>query len=356
MKYNTGIWLWGIWLRDCISVFMRGVWDALDVRRLYFFLRRSDVIRVKFVNAVACHIILAILVIFFDEFLLKWIETWKSTWSTTIWWIIFVTQRLVFSIAYVIVLVISALWGDDMCKHAFYLTKSYISRPSNFEIVSQPAFDALSGEILWTIATRVWALPIFLQFFIPTSLAIPAQIVHCAWVISIYSFEVRWMLLRWPCELRCVYFEERSLYFLGFGLPLSLAIVGAANSSTLASNCVFGAGLTISLVLAFCANPVPVMSRPFISSSREKASLSNTYNKMGFDQPIEAETDLIRTTRLPLFGALLWQLRGVLQLVTETFSTKGGSKGGERSILVENRFRKAMEVFEQKLGAEQNVT
>eukprot|EP00388_Colpodella_angusta_P012801 GDKJ01032345.1.p1 GENE.GDKJ01032345.1~~GDKJ01032345.1.p1 ORF type:complete len:347 (-),score=17.42 GDKJ01032345.1:63-1103(-) len=308
------------WLKDCTYVFCKGIFDGIDVRQLYFFMRRSDVIRSKFLKSLFSYIFFAFTVMFFDEYVLKWIESWNSSWSSTLWWMMFLSQRIIFCFIYVIVLVVSALWGDDMCKHAFYLSKSFTARPSTFEIIEQPALDALSGELLWTVATRIWALPQFLQFFIPTSLILPAQVLHMSWVIALYSFEVRWILLKWPCELRFVFFEERALYLMGFGLPLSSAITLSGYASSMLSNAVFGAGLTFTLVFAFCANPIPVTSRPNVIGGRSSG-----------------------ISRTPLFSALLWQSRSVLQLVTENIFHSGeGGKHRERSEEVRIGFETSM--------------
>ncbi len=86
------------------------------------------------------------------------------------------------------------------------------------EIVS-----ATGADIVYTIVfALVFGIQIVLIAFVP-GIGPAVAFAYSCLQTGLYAFEYTWINIGWTLPQRILYFEERWLYFLGFGLPCTAA-------------------------------------------------------------------------------------------------------------------------------------
>lgn len=131
------------------------------------------------------------------------------TWLLRVFWI--------FPI-YCISFILSGVWYQDIADEAFLLNKGADSKqaPSQNKFVKM-----LSEELYRMLVVGVFLLQCTACSFLPY-IGSALSTVQMTWLCSLYSFEYKWSLEKWPLEEKLFFFESNWAYMAGFGLPAAL--------------------------------------------------------------------------------------------------------------------------------------
>ncbi|ORX50229.1 hypothetical protein DM01DRAFT_320276 [Hesseltinella vesiculosa] len=128
---------------------------------------------------------------------------------------------------------------------------------------------------------------------LPTFGTILALLMNC-FIFSYYCFEFRWVFMQWTLEQRLAYVEQHWAFFLGFGLPGTVATFFL---STLRSGAMFALLYPGYIVMAFMATP---------SASSSGTPGSST---------VSSGSDIMLPNRVPVFAGVRQMCKVVIALV-----------------------------------------
>eukprot|EP00051_Salpingoeca_urceolata_P024415 m.429022 g.429022 ORF g.429022 m.429022 type:complete len:207 (+) comp20235_c0_seq11:340-960(+) len=110
------------------------------------------------------------------------------------------------------------------------------------------------ADMLWSIVMQqILLIQVGLMQAVPM-VGTPLSFVYTCWLYSLYSFEYTWLNARWSVRKRLDYYESHWAYFLGFGVPFTVAtfflsfFVGAA---------IFSLLFPVFIAVAAAASPIP---------------------------------------------------------------------------------------------------
>jgi len=211
-------------LQEIGFVWMSGVKDALMLHQCVFFLARSQTIRYRTLQCFMLNGVIFLGSILLFNFavgpalnILRGLVQEDEVWATE-----FVATS--FSVLY------KVLWIYPIYCISFVLNTVMYQEiaDSALALLKQPPFKGtphwqrLIHETWRVLVNLVYLLQMYMLYYVPW-LGPPLYFVHSCWMASIYSFEYRWVHLRWTSNARLDYFEQHWLYFAGFGFPVSLA-------------------------------------------------------------------------------------------------------------------------------------
>ncbi|KAF9608494.1 hypothetical protein IFM89_009860 [Coptis chinensis] len=140
---------------------------------------------------------------------------------------------------YVLSLVLSSMWYNDIAKYAYVAmgrdgpvadahNQKDLSKSQNSAHVDKPAG---LGGIMIGIGELVYSILLLTFFFVQISTAgyIPCigkalNFLFLSWLYAYYSFEYKWNLDELGIDKRLDFFESNWAFFAGFGSPCVLAI------------------------------------------------------------------------------------------------------------------------------------
>ncbi|KAK9167678.1 hypothetical protein Scep_002869 [Stephania cephalantha] len=140
---------------------------------------------------------------------------------------------------YILSLVLSSFWYNDIAKHAFIAmgrheltakpsSQSELSKSENLCEADKPAG---LGRAIIGVGEHIYSLLLLSVFFLKVSAAgfIPyigkvLNFVLLSWMYAYYCFEYKWNLTELGLDKRLDFFESNWAFFAGFGSPCVLAI------------------------------------------------------------------------------------------------------------------------------------
>lgn len=209
-------------LNEAIRVWLFGVRDALMMHRCFFFLARSEVIRLR---TFQCFILNG--VIFLGSILLftcaiepalsmlrrlvqddeAWATNFIGTSVSVLYKVLWIYP------IYCISFVLNTVMYQEVADSSLALRQQ---KPSK----ATPPLERLINEAFRALLNLVYIIEMNLLYYIPI-IGPPLFFLHSCWLASIYCFEYRWVHLRWTSNARVDYVERHWLYFAGFGFPMS---------------------------------------------------------------------------------------------------------------------------------------
>jgi len=119
---------------------------------------------------------------------------------------------------YCISFILNTVMYQDLADEAFSISKRSVSdKPRR----SVSALRRIVDEMFRVILNMLYIIWMHCLYLVPIFGPL-LYFVHICWLASLYAFEYRWVSLKWNTSERMQYFEKHWLYFLGFGLPVSL--------------------------------------------------------------------------------------------------------------------------------------
>lgn len=122
---------------------------------------------------------------------------------------------------YVLSVVLNMQWSQEVGNGAFSLYL-YIRRGKTVQKASKPLSDTIAQIIYWQVIFGVFNLLNFLCKFVPI-VGPPFYFICLCWLNAVYCFDYKWGNQKWSLHKKISYCETRWLYFIGFGLPITLA-------------------------------------------------------------------------------------------------------------------------------------
>ncbi|XP_014204504.1 etoposide-induced protein 2.4 homolog [Copidosoma floridanum] len=144
--------------------------------------------------------------------------------------------------------IVNALWFQDIADSAYRYRQG---RPMLLSSVSK-----LIADMLFSFAVQIlFVAQAFIISMLPLSpIGEILQFIHLCLLYSLYAFEYKWFNMGWELHRRLEFIENNWPYFVGFGLPMTVAT--RMHPSIFVNGCVFAIFFPISIVSGNEAEPV----------------------------------------------------------------------------------------------------
>jgi etoposide-induced 2.4 mRNA len=260
------------------AAFFRGVCDVLSLHRVLLLVlksgKESAVVRQRIVQ---CFVLNG--VIFVGSIVLyrhaivpvfKFIFTWTSIQDLASRFIeaalTFLYHTLWVYPIYCVSFILNTVWYQDIADRACAVAKMQDAK------MKQPPYWRMVHELYRMFNCLVYLVLMYILLLLPV-VGRPLYFLHFSWIVSLYSFEYRWSYLQWDALKRRSYFNERSIYFAGFGFPLAVIYLLCPR---LIDSGVFALTFPFCILAAVAASPVenPVTFRVGLFTLVERVNLA----------------------------------------------------------------------------------
>ena len=262
---------------DVVKSFLHGLkGPIIGVIPFLQLLRAHEVIRNKLLKCVLLNgVVLLLSIIIFEYVVLRVIEIIVSNvystlvspsetgifkWLTTVLWYVF-TGFWVLPLSW-ISKPINTIWFMDIASATYEANqKNKDRRKAKPKSILSQGVSVFIADMLFSLVLELLFLVQGLMFSQIPFIGGLLNIFHLAMYYSLYAFEYKWINEGWRVEKRVSYIEQRWPYFLGFGLPLALAV--GSVESTIISGCIYAMGFPLFIISASKSQPEESASKPF---------------------------------------------------------------------------------------------